>query len=108
MYPLLRQLLADVMVVYQYLQKTRYDRCQEVRANYFCENEGDDGGNDDNLDHLHVDTSQQIMIKITTVRMMMMLMMMMMFNANAIIVMLIIGPLQVAIHVVLNRHAGEQ
>ena len=47
------------------------------------------------------------MIKITKVRMMMM-MMMMMFNANAIIVMLIIGPLQVAIHVVLNRHAGEQ
>ena len=45
------------------------------------------------------------MIKITKIRMMMM---MMMFNTNAIIVMLIIGPLQVAIHVVQNRHAGEQ
>ena len=43
------------------------------------------------------------MIKIAKVRMMMM-----MFNTNAIIVMLIIGPLQVAIHVVQNRHAGEQ
>ena len=84
-------------------EKTRYDRCQEVRANYFRENEGDDGDNDDNLDHLRVDTSQQIMIKITKVRMMMM-----MFNTNAIIVMLIIGPLQVAIHVVQNRHAMNE
>ena len=75
----------------------------KLRANCFRENKGDDGDNDDNLDHLHVDTSQQIMIKITKVRMMMM-----MFNTNAIIVMLIIGPLQVAIHVVQNRHAGEQ
>ena len=46
------------------------------------------------------------MTKITKVRMMMM--MMMMFNTNTIIVMVIIGPLQVAIHVVQNRHAGEQ
>ena len=45
------------------------------------------------------------MTKITKVRMMMM---MMMFNTNTIIVMVIIGPLQVAIHVVQNRHAGEQ
>ena len=73
-------------------EKTRYDRCQEVRANYFRENEGDDGDNDDNLDHLHVDTSQQIMIKITKVRMMMM-MMMMMFNTDTIIAIVIIGPL---------------
>ena len=35
-------------------------------------------------------------------------MMMMMFNTNTIIVLVIIGPLQVAIHVVQNRHAGEQ
>ena len=46
------------------------------------------------------------MTKITKVRMMMM--MMMMFNTNTIIVMVIIGPLRVAIHVVQNRHAGEQ
>ena len=45
------------------------------------------------------------MTKITKVRMMMM---MMMFNTNTIIVMVIIGLLQVAIHVVQNRHAGEQ
>ena len=51
------------------------------------------------------------MIKITKVSMMMMMMMMMMmimFNTDAIIAIVIIGPLQVAIHVVQNRHAGEQ
>ena len=53
----------------------------KLRANCFWENKGDDGDNDDNLDHLHVDTSQQIMIKITKVGMMMM-MMMMMFNTD--------------------------
>ena len=75
----------------------------KLRANCFWENKDDDGDNDDNLDHLHVDTSQQVMIKITKVRMMMT-----MFNTNAIIAIVIIGPLQVAIHVVQNRHAWEQ